>query len=211
MNKNVKAIPKPTVKKSKRAGKGSGKEITNHALRDKDLIPTGLEQSMRKMGRPSTYTQDLADLICERAAMGMSARRNMTPEDMPALSTFFKWLREHEDFSQQYARAKEEATEAMSEDLLDIADDGSNDYMEDEYMKGKTPGWALNGENIQRSKLRVDTRRWLMAKMKPRKYGDKLDLSTNGKDMPTPILGIMSVPNVIDDMKQNVIEGEVSE
>lgn len=146
---------------------------------------------MNKVGRPTTYTKELADEICEGITLGYSVRTVCNPDPMPAISTFYKWLREHEEFSKQYARACEERTEAMSEDLLDIADDGSNDWME--IHKGDYHGWQVNGEAVQRSKLRADTRKWLMAKMKPKKYGDKLDLTSDGKALPTPIMGGTSV------------------
>lgn len=137
----------------------------------------------KALGRPSTFTQQLADEICEGITLGYSVRTVCTPDHMPAISTFYKWLREHDDFSKQYARACEERTEAMAEDLLDIADDGTNDYMESE--DGTV---TYNGDSIQRAKLRVDTRKWLMAKMKPKKYGDKLEVD-NTHRIVQPILG----------------------
>lgn len=140
------------------------------------------------IGRPTTYTQKLADNICTQIALGSSMRTVLKGKDMPAMSTVFKWLREREDFSKQYARACEERSEAMAEDILDIADDGTNDWMEIERKDGSTYE-VFNKEAAQRSKLRVETRKWLMAKMKPKKYGDKIDMTTNGKDLPTPILG----------------------
>lgn len=84
----------------------------------------------------------------------------------------------------------------MSEEILDISDDGSNDWMEVNY--GEHTAWKTNGEALQRSRLRVDTRKWLMAKMKPKVYGDKLDMTTNGKDLPVPIIGL---PNTTNDVK----------
>lgn len=149
-------------------------------------------------GRPSEYTQEIADKICEGVTLGDSIRTVCKPDHMPAISTFYRWLREHDEFQKQYARACEERTEAMSEDILDIADNGSNDWMEVQY--GDREFWKLNGEALQRSRLRVDTRKWLMAKMKPKKYGDKIDMTTNGKDLPTPILGGLS-KNTNDDIK----------
>jgi hypothetical protein len=100
-------------------------------------------------------------------------------DGMPNISTLFKWIREKSEFSQQYAKATEERTEAMSEDLLDIADDGSNDLMR--IQKGNETYEIENKEVTNRSKLRVDTRKWLMSKMKPKKYGDKLDVLSDGK------------------------------
>ena len=61
----------------------------------------------------------------------------------------------------------------MFEEILDIADDGSNDYME---TKG---GYKINSESIARSRLRIDARKWIMSKMQPKKYGDKLELEAS--------------------------------
>jgi hypothetical protein len=85
----------------------------------------------------------------------------------------------------------------MAEDILDISDDGTNDYMETDDGK-----LQYNGDSVQRAKLRVDTRKWLMAKMKPKVYGDKLDMTTNGKDLPTPLLGGLSRNNINDDISE---------
>lgn len=145
------------------------------------------------MARPTIFTQNLADNICQELALGKSLRTVCKPEGMPALSTIFNWFRTQPTFLEQYARAKQESADAMADEILDISDNATNDWMEDNYDKGKTPGYALNGENIQRSKLRVDTRKFLMAKMKPKVYGDKIDMTTNGKDLPTPIIRLEDV------------------
>lgn len=130
-------------------------------------------------GRPSIYSKELADKVCERIAEGASIRTACAPDGMPSISTFFKWIRENQEFAQQYARATEERTEAMSEDILDIADDGSNDLMT--IQKGSQSYEIENKEVTNRSRLRVDTRKWLMSKMKPKKYGDKVDVTSDGK------------------------------
>ncbi len=138
-------------------------------------------------GRPEIYTQELADKICERIAEGYSMRTVCKPDEMPAMSTVFKWFRTKPEFVDQYAKATQERTEAMSEDILDIADDGSNDLMT--IQKGKESYTIENKEVTNRSRLRVDTRKWLMSKMKPKKYGDKIDVTTDGKALPAPIYG----------------------
>lgn len=143
-----------------------------------------------KGGRPELYTQELADRVCQKIAEGYSMRTVCKPEDMPSIAVVFSWFRKYPGFQEQYARATEERTEAMSEDILDIADDGSNDLMT--IQKGNHSYEIENKEVTNRSRLRVDTRKWLMAKMKPKKYGDKVDLTTNGKDLPTPIYGGVS-------------------
>lgn len=142
-------------------------------------------------GRPTVYTQELADRICELLADGQSMRTVCAQEDMPAMSSVFKWLRENEEFSQQYAKAKEESSDAMAEDLLHIAD--TPVMGEIKTIKPDGTVEIKQDEMLGHRRLQVDTRKWLMAKMKPKKYGDKLDMTTNGKDLPSPILGGASV------------------
>lgn len=134
---------------------------------------------LKPVGRPSLYTQELADKICEELALGQSMRTVCAMDDMPSMATVFNWLRTKPEFLEQYARAKEESTDAMAEEVLDIADNGVNDWMEKTY--GETTSWVTNGEALQRSRLRVDTRKWLMSKMKPKKYGEKMDVTSDGK------------------------------
>lgn len=131
------------------------------------------------MGRPTIYSQDLADIICAALAEGRSLRSICEHEEMPCLTTIFNWLRTKPDFLAQYARAKEESADALADEMLDIADDARNDWMERSEKEGKT-GWELNGEHIQRSRVRIDTRKWLASKLKPKKYGDKIDATLSG-------------------------------
>lgn len=145
-----------------------------------------------KTGRPTIFTKELADLICEQLAEGASLSKVCIPDEMPAARTVFRWLRTDEGFCQQYARAKQESADAMAEDILDISDNGSNDWMEKQYGRDAESTWVVNGEALQRSKLRVDTRKWLMAKMKPKKYADKLDLTTDGEKLPVPIMSVVA-------------------
>ena len=137
----------------------------------------------RAIGRPTKFTRKLADDICAGLAVGLSVRTvldvaNPDNKRMPAMSTFFKWLRLYPEFAEQYARAKQESADAMAEEILDIADDGRNDWMEKHDKDGNLIGYMLNGEHVQRSRLRVDTRKFLMAKMKPKVYGDRVDITS---------------------------------
>lgn len=131
------------------------------------------------VGRPSDYTQNKADAICEQLALGVSLRSVCKQEDMPSIATVFKWMRTNEEFLKQYARAKQESADAMAEEVLDIADNSANDYMDKQF--GETKVRVVDQENIQRSRLRVDTRKWLMSKMKPKKYADKIDVTSGGE------------------------------
>lgn len=127
-----------------------------------------------KRGRPSDYTEELAETICLRLAEGESLRSVCRDDDMPSKQAVLRWLARNESFRAQYVRAKEEGAEAIAEELFDIADDGSNDWMEKLDKDGEVIGYQLNGEHVQRSKLRIDTRKWYLSKIMPKKYGERI-------------------------------------
>lgn len=127
-----------------------------------------------KTGRPTDYSPELAADICARIADGQSVREISRSDDMPAMSSIFLWLSKYTEFSEQYAQACTARTEYLAEEILDIADDGTNDWMERKNTDGDVIAEVVNGEAIQRSKLRVDTRKWILSKMQPKKYGDKV-------------------------------------
>lgn len=135
--------------------------------------------AMTKAGRPSVYTDEMADTICERIADGESLRSICQGEDMPAKSTVFGWLADpaHEEFRTKYALAREAQTEALVDEMTEIADDGTNDWMELRDSDGAAIGWKENGEALRRSALRISTRQWIAEKLKPKKYGNKVALS----------------------------------
>jgi len=134
------------------------------------------------VGRPCEYTPEISDRICAGIANGKSLRTILKADNMPGMSTVFEWLRKFPEFAEQYARARDAQADALADEIQDIADDGSNDYMEELDKKtGECIGWRQNGEAAQRSRLRVDARKWIASKLKPKRYGDKLDVEHTGK------------------------------
>ncbi|WP_208180015.1 terminase small subunit protein [Sinorhizobium medicae] len=131
-------------------------------------------------GRPSSFTEELAAAICERISNGESLRSICEDEGFPSKSTVFKWLSENEVFSDQYARAREAQADAIFDDILSIADDARNDWMEKLDSEGGNLGWRENGEAVRRSQLRIEARKWMAGKLRPKKYGEKLDLNVSG-------------------------------
>jgi hypothetical protein len=141
----------------------------------------------KKMGRPSTYNQEMADEICERIAAGetLSAmcrckmNRRKT-QHMPSVATVYNWLDANPDFVVRYRRARELQMQSWGDDIIDIADDTTLDT-----VTKVTPGGreyeAVDQENIQRSRLKVHTRQWLMARVSPRMYGDKVEHEVSGQ------------------------------
>jgi len=142
-----------------------------------------MDEQKNKGGRPSDYTPEIADAICARLANGDSLRTICRDDDMPSVVTVFAWIRKHEEFLKQYTRAKEESSDALVEEMMDISDDGKNDWMEIRDKDDEIVGWRVNGEAVQRSKLRIDTRKWVASKLKPKKYGDKMDLTSDGEKL----------------------------
>jgi hypothetical protein len=136
------------------------------------------------VGRPSDYSQETVDRICERIADGESLRSICVDEDMPDKATVFRWLAAHDSFRDQYSRARETQAETIFDEMLDIADDGSNDWMERKNSDGENIGWQENGEAIRRSQLRIAARQWMLGKMAPKKYGDKVTNILEGGDRP---------------------------
>lgn len=84
-----------------------------------------------------------------------------------------------DEAERRYARAKERQADYIAANMLEIADDASNDFMT--IVKGDIEYQKENKEVTNRSRLRIDTRKWLLSKLLPKKYGDKLDLTTNGE------------------------------
>ena len=130
------------------------------------------------------FSQEVADEICKRLMGGASMREVCAAEDMPARSVVYEWLAENPAFADQYARAAEVRADEVFDEMFAIADNGENDWMQ-RAGKDEETAWVENGEAIRRSQLRIDTRKWALARMAPRKYGDKLALG--GSDDMQPI------------------------
>lgn len=113
-------------------------------------------------GRPSTYTEEMGDRICERLTEGISLRKLCKEPDFPTASTVYVWLDRFPSFAERYTRAREAATEDMLEEILEIADSKDLD--------------------AQEKRVRIDTRKWAMGKLRPIKYGDKQVVDLGNKN-----------------------------
>jgi hypothetical protein len=127
----------------------------------------------------TVYSDELAQKICDMLASGMSLREICRKDDKPNKSTVLRWLANNEQFRAQYARAREEQADAYADEIIEIADNASNDWME--RNDDDNPGWQANHDHINRSRLRIDSRKWVASKLAPKKYGDKMDLNVAGK------------------------------
>jgi len=134
-----------------------------------------------KPGRPSDYSIETAQTICAEIAGGRSAREICRDPGMPSLRTIFTWLARHDEFRAMYTAAREAQADYLAEELLEIADDATNDWIQRRREDG-TIVTVLNGEHVQRSRLRIDTRKFLLAKLQPKKYGDHVTTTLTGPD-----------------------------
>ncbi len=145
-------------------------------------------------GRPSTYDAEAALRICASLAEGKPLVRIVEEIGIP-IRTVYDWMAAHPEFSQAYARAREDQADTLADEIITISDDASNDFMRDEDGNE-----IVNHENIQRSKLRVDTRKWVAAKQRPKKYGDKQQLEHSGPDGKPLNLAVLEPDAVVDQL-----------
>lgn len=131
------------------------------------------------MPHGTAYTKALAEEICQRLADGETLKAICRDKHMPSDAAVRQWaLADKEGFAERYRVAREIGYHGLADEILEISDDGRNDWMRSQDPEN--PGYKANGEVIQRSRLRVDTRKWLLAKALPRVYGEKIEHT--GKD-----------------------------
>ena len=121
-----------------------------------------------KLGRPTLYSEEMGKRICEAIACsdrGLRKTLEMDPE-LPIYGTVLGWLNKYASFYEAYARAKQQQLESMAEDIVDISNDD-----------------ALDAND---KRIRIDTRKWLLSKLIPKTYGDKIDVTSDGKALAVP-------------------------
>jgi hypothetical protein len=127
----------------------------------------------KPMGRPTIYNRELAEKVCDIIACSTVGIKKLSEmyHDFPDESSIRLWRVKHEEFSRLYALAKTTQAELLAEEMLEIADDARNDWMEN-TSDDEGLGYRMNGEHVNRARLRIDTRKFLASKLLPKKYGD---------------------------------------
>lgn len=123
-------------------------------------------------GRPSDYNQETADRLCAELSEGKSLRTVCSLKGMPDKTTVFAWFRTHPDFLNQYTRAKKESSDAYQEVIEDLGDESI------EAAKSADP--KIASALVNAYKLKADNLKWVMSKMKPKKYGESVDVTSGG-------------------------------
>jgi hypothetical protein len=136
-----------------------------------------------RKGPAGSYNETLATKICDALADGKTLRSICSEPGLPNERTVRRWAQDpNHPFSPQYVRAREVGYLMMADEMIDIADDGTNDWMERLSDDKKPLGWVLNGEHVQRSRVRIETRKWLLSKALPKMFGDRVVNEITGKD-----------------------------
>lgn len=129
-----------------------------------------------KIGRPSSYTKKLGDMICLRIIEGESLRRICQDPGYPDKATVFRWLSARQSFRDQYAHAREAQADTFVDEIQDIADEKCKDMVA-----------------VQRNKMRIDSRKWLATKLRPKVYGSQPEMLDPDQDAPPPVRIVVDV------------------
>ena len=132
---------------------------------------------MKKKQRPhDTYTPEAFEEVCRLIECGHGLHRAVEGVgDCGSVTTFLRWMHKTPENEERYTRAREIRAMLMEDEMLQIADDGRNDTQVDE-----TGIPIVNYDHLQRSRLRVEARKWLMGKMNQQMYGDKKEVKHSG-------------------------------
>ena len=126
--------------------------------------------------RPTDYSEKIASEICTRLTQGEPLVQMCRDEHLPHVSTIYRWLARHPDFCDTYARAREEQADTLADHIVPSADEHPevNPIIDNET--GDLIRIELSSSYIAWQKNRIEARKWTAMKLKPKKYGDKLEL-----------------------------------
>jgi hypothetical protein len=157
------------------------------------------QAAQKPLGRPSGYDDDLAAEICVRLSNGEPLRRICMDEKMPSQATVYVWLAKHPTFQEMYTRAREDQADTLADEIQAIADE-TPETRPVLNKQGEPIGIELNSAYIQWQRNRVDARKWIAAKLKPRKYGDRI---THAGDADNPV-EVKADISIFDAMLKNL-------
>jgi len=144
-----------------------------------------------KVGRPTLYSEELIDEICERISDGESIKDICADDEMPKRTTIFRWLAKYEEFRNLYARAREEQADLIFDEVKKIADECGGE-------RDETGRYVP--DQVTKARLQIDTRKWQAAKLRPKVYGDRIDhTSSDGTMRPSIIRQIIVDSTITED------------
>lgn len=160
-------------KKNKKASNGAASSTAGSKSADNK------PPKAKKIGRPSTKTEAITNAICERIACGETLTAICKEPGMPGYETVWRWRQKDSAFDQLYMRARVAQMERWADEIVEISDDTSSDVITKTTPQGREYD-AFDTDHINRSRLRVDTRKFLMAKIAPHLYGERVEVEHTG-------------------------------
>ena len=139
------------------------------SLSSADNKQSSIDCSKNKGGRPSKYSLTIALEICDRIADGESLVSICRDERMPKKTAVYEWLLRHKEFTEIYARAREDQADTLADEIHAISDELPQQIVDDKGNKTR-----YDSAYVQWQKNRVDARKWVAAKLKPKKYSDRI-------------------------------------
>lgn len=180
--------------------------VARMAVRVDSAGGTGV-RPVRRSPRTNTYSREVAEEILQLMADGMSTPKISEKLGIPDRSIYQWIIDDHDGFGQRYARAKHIVALRWADELTEIADHKKDDYTLDE-----DGNMVPDHEHIARSRLRIDTRKWILGKVLPKVYGDKVVAEITGKDggaiemQATKIDVLALAPEQRDQLKQILLQ-----
>lgn len=129
-------------------------------------------------------TKEQFEAVCDRMEECSLGLVHLCKEVGISKRSFYEYRKTSEEAEKRYARSKYLQLDYIAEETLDIADDGANDLMR--IVRGDESYEVERKEVVNRSRLRVDARKWLLSKLNPKKYGDKIDITSDGDKLQAP-------------------------
>jgi len=177
------------------------------------------KKTKNKGGRPTVMTAAVQLVICSRIAGGESLTTVCRDPTLPNRGTVTKFAAgdgpDNQQFATRYAQARESLLDVYADQMIDISDDGTTDYITKVGRNGHEYE-AVDQEHIQRSRLRVDTRKWLLSKLRPGQYGDRVTAEVSGSVGVTHDISSLSERErmrrfalfMVEDQRQPAVDGE---
>lgn len=173
--------------------------VSSYEGKDEETRASGKQSNKdstvgNKGGRPTLYSLEIALEICDRIADGESLVKICSDPKMPKKTAVYEWLLRHKEFADIYARAREDQADTLADEIHAIADE-----LPQQVVDEKGNATRYDSAYVQWQKNRVDARKWVAAKLKPKKYSDRIaHVGDNESD------AININVNIFDEMIKNL-------
>jgi hypothetical protein len=193
MSDNKRAV---TRKSAAKIEKGFDAAVEPAKALEKAAQPTTTpEPPKKRRGAPTTYNTQITETICVRLSQGESLSKICAEPDMPPQAVVYAWLLRHPEFAENYTRAREEQADTLADQISALADEPPRMVVDDKGIERVDHGW------VQWQKNRVEARKWVAAKLKPKKYSERIQMTG---DKENPLAVTVEVNQLFDSMLQNI-------